>query len=124
MVDIITESARGGRIVFWEEVARDGAQATTLITADVRVRLAREHGRIFGADGSRHLVFAAAFPAWIPGDGGGPGLRRNVSGHDAWPCRARARRGEALLDEARSVDDRVAVDVCLADASRTDTTRP
>jgi 2-isopropylmalate synthase len=167
MVDIITESARGGRIVFWEEVARDGAQAKTLITADVRVRLAREHGRIFGADGPRHLVFAAGFPAVcreefeavrrvaLEAEGvasiaavcrgtaadvrqavaavrGSYGSRvmvvvpasdemAQVMTHG--PAERALGEAEALLDEARSVDDRVAVDVCLADASRTHTTR-
>lgn len=52
-----------GRVVLWEESARDGAQAKTLMTPDFRVRLAVEQGRIFGADGPRHVVFAAGFPA-------------------------------------------------------------
>ncbi|MET9724571.1 2-isopropylmalate synthase [Streptomyces zaomyceticus] len=62
-MDAVRESARAGRIVFWEESARDGAQAKTLMGAGFRVRLARETGRIFGADGPRHVVFAAGFPA-------------------------------------------------------------
>ncbi len=32
-------------MVLWEESARDGAQAKTLMDADFRVRLAREQGR-------------------------------------------------------------------------------
>ncbi|MFJ1866427.1 2-isopropylmalate synthase [Streptomyces sp. NPDC088097] len=61
--DLVRESASAGRVVLWEESARDGAQAKTLMGADFRVRLAREQGRIFGADGPRHVVFAAGFPA-------------------------------------------------------------
>ena len=62
-VDVIRESARAGRVVFFEESARDGAQAKTLMSADFRVRLAREQGAVFGADGPRHVVFAAGFPS-------------------------------------------------------------
>ncbi|MCZ9343300.1 2-isopropylmalate synthase, partial [Streptomyces sp. TRM76130] len=47
----------------WEESARDGAQAKTLMTPRFRVRLAQETGRVFGDDGPRHVVFAAGFPA-------------------------------------------------------------
>ncbi|MFF1904426.1 2-isopropylmalate synthase [Kitasatospora sp. NPDC058218] len=61
--DVVRESALAGRVVIWEESARDGAQAKTLMSADFRVRLALEQGRIFGADGPRHVVFAAGFPA-------------------------------------------------------------
>ncbi|MEW1723435.1 2-isopropylmalate synthase [Streptomyces sp. NPDC093109] len=62
-VDVVRESARAGRMVFFEESARDGAQAKTLMSAGFRVRLAREQGAIFGADGPRHVVFAASFPS-------------------------------------------------------------
>ncbi|MGW8331053.1 2-isopropylmalate synthase [Streptomyces sp. NPDC055897] len=62
-VDVVRESARAGRMVFFEESARDGAQAKTLMTADFRVRLAREQGAVFGVDGPRHVVFAAGFPS-------------------------------------------------------------
>ncbi|MFD9127333.1 2-isopropylmalate synthase [Kitasatospora sp. NPDC059571] len=62
-VDVVRESARAGRLVMWEESARDGAQAKTLMSAEFRVRLAREQGRIFGGHGPRHVVFAAGFPA-------------------------------------------------------------
>ncbi|GLY53133.1 Sua5/YciO/YrdC/YwlC family protein [Lentzea sp. NBRC 102530] len=61
--DLVRESALGGRLVLWEESARDGAQGKTLMSADFRVRLAREQGRMFGGDGPRHVVFAAGFPA-------------------------------------------------------------
>lgn len=62
-MDVVRESARAGRVVFFEESARDGAQAKTLMSAGFRVRLAREQGAVFGADGPRHVVFAAGFPS-------------------------------------------------------------
>ncbi|MFH9728567.1 hypothetical protein ACH4M4_37320 [Streptomyces sp. NPDC017254] len=62
-VDVVRESAGAGRVVLWEESARDGAQAKTLMTPGFRVTLAREMGRMFGTDGPRHVVFAAGFPA-------------------------------------------------------------
>ena len=61
--DVVRESAKAGRIVFFEESPRDGAQAKTLMSADFRVRLAREQGAIFGEDGPRHVVFVAGFPS-------------------------------------------------------------
>ncbi|MCG8917180.1 2-isopropylmalate synthase [Actinokineospora sp. PR83] len=61
--DIVRETALGGRVVLWEESARDGAQGKTLMSADFRVELARTQGAMFGADGPRHVVFAAGFPA-------------------------------------------------------------
>ncbi|MCX5409600.1 2-isopropylmalate synthase [Streptomyces sp. NBC_00335] len=62
-VDVVRESAGAGRVVLFEESARDGAQAKTLMSADFRVRLAREQGAVFGTDGPRHVVFAAGFPS-------------------------------------------------------------
>ncbi|WP_320781174.1 2-isopropylmalate synthase [Streptomyces sp. CRN 30] len=62
-MDVVRQSAQAGRVVVWEESARDGAQAKTLMTPEFRVRLAHETGRVFGADGPRHVVFAAGFPA-------------------------------------------------------------
>ncbi|WP_035803400.1 2-isopropylmalate synthase [Kitasatospora mediocidica] len=162
--DVVRESALAGRVVLWEESARDGAQAKTLMSAEFRVRLAREHGRIFGADGPRHVVFAAGFPAVCPEEfeavrrvaveaegavsvaavcrGSLPDVRQAVtavrgtaharvmvvvpaseamarvmvhrSAHEALEA------GVALVEEARGLDDAVAVDVCLADASRAD----
>ncbi|WP_154757717.1 2-isopropylmalate synthase [Amycolatopsis pithecellobii] len=50
-------------MVLWEESARDGAQAKTLMSAAFRVSLARAQGRIFGENGPAHVVFAAGFPA-------------------------------------------------------------
>ena len=49
--------------MLWEEIARDGAQAKTLLSAQQRVDLARAHAAMFGSDGSSHLVFAAGFPS-------------------------------------------------------------
>ncbi|MGZ9934982.1 2-isopropylmalate synthase [Streptomyces sp. NC-S4] len=164
-MDVVRESAREGRVVFWEESARDGAQAKTLMGAGFRVRLARETGRIFGADGPRHVVFAAGFPAVcaeefeavrqvaVEAEGAVSvaavcrGVERDVeqavasvrdSRHarvmvvipasDAMAQvmvhRTAAQALEAAVDlvkRARDRDDRVAVDICLADASRADT---
>ncbi|ANN16081.1 2-isopropylmalate synthase [Amycolatopsis orientalis] len=61
--DIVRATALSGRLVLWEESARDGAQGKTLMSADFRVELARAQGAVFGADGPRHVVFAAGFPA-------------------------------------------------------------
>ncbi|WP_405497688.1 2-isopropylmalate synthase [Streptomyces sp. NBC_00096] len=62
-MDVVRESAAAGRVVFFEESARDGAQAKTMMSAAFRVRLAREQGALFGPDGPRHVVFAAGFPS-------------------------------------------------------------
>ncbi|MBP2037304.1 hypothetical protein [Streptomyces avidinii] len=62
-MDAVRESAATGRVVLWEESARDDAQAKTLMPPGFRVELARATGRIFGPDGPRHVVFAAGFPA-------------------------------------------------------------
>lgn len=61
--DVVRESVRAGRMVFFEESPRDGAQAKTLMSAGFRVRLAREQGAMFGQDGPRHVVFVAGFPS-------------------------------------------------------------
>jgi 2-isopropylmalate synthase len=63
VVDHVRESAAAGRVVLWEEVARDGAQGKTLMTADIRVEVANATGALFGSDGARQVVFAAGFPA-------------------------------------------------------------
>lgn len=60
-MDRILESLRKKRIVFWEEVARDGSQAKTLMTGDQRVNIARLHSQVFNDNGPDHLVFAAGF---------------------------------------------------------------
>ncbi|WP_327734202.1 hypothetical protein OG749_10225 [Streptomyces nojiriensis] len=150
--------------MFWEESARDGAQAKTLMGAGFRVRLARETGRIFGTDGPRHVVFAAGFPAVcadefeavrhvaVEAEGAvsvaavcrgvdrdveqavasvrGSGNARVMVVVPASDAMARVmvhrtanQALEAAVDlvkRARDRDDRVALDICLADASRAD----
>lgn len=39
-MDVVRQSAQAGRVVTWEESARDGARAKTLMTPGFRVRLA------------------------------------------------------------------------------------
>ncbi|MFF0415495.1 2-isopropylmalate synthase [Kitasatospora sp. NPDC004745] len=162
--DVVRESARAGRVVLWEESARDGAQAKTLMSPAFRVRLAREQGRIFGADGPRHVVFAAGFPAVCAEEfeavrrvaveaegavsvaavcrGRAADVRQAVASvrgtararimvvvpaSEAMartmthrPARTALESAAALVGDARALDERVAVDVCLADASRAD----
>ncbi|MFJ9421811.1 2-isopropylmalate synthase [Streptomyces sp. NPDC101249] len=163
-MDVVRESALAGRVVLWEESARDGAQARTLMTPEFRVRLARETGRVFGADGPRHVVFAAGFPAVcaeefdavrrvaVEVEGAVSvaavcrGTRRDVEqavasvrgsrdarvmvvvpASDAMArvmthqdAAGALRDGTGLVKIARDLDGSVAVDVCLADASRAD----
>ncbi|MCX5384880.1 2-isopropylmalate synthase [Streptomyces sp. NBC_00083] len=164
VVDVVRESAGAGRIVLWEESARDGAQAKTLMTPGFRVELAREMGRMFGADGPRHVVFAAGFPAVcgeefeavrrVAAEAEGAvsvaavcrGARRDleqavasvrgsrharvmvvVPASEAMAqvmvhrtAREALQAGVDLVKHARDLDDGVAVDICLADASRAD----
>lgn len=63
MTDLVKQSARAGRLVVWEEVARDGAQARTLLLGPQRVAIARAHAALYGAFGPEHLIFAAGFAA-------------------------------------------------------------
>jgi 2-isopropylmalate synthase len=63
MQDLARESAQSGKLVIWEEAARDGAQAKTLMSGPQRVALARRQGGMFGAHGPHHLIFAAGFPS-------------------------------------------------------------
>lgn len=162
--DMVRDSAAAGRVVLWEESARDGAQAKTLMSADFRVRLACQTGRVFGADGPRHVVFAAGFPAVcaeefeavrrVAAEAEGAvsvaavcrGARRDVEQAVASVRGSQHARvmivvptseamaqvmvhrtadealsaGVDLVKQARDLDDAVAVDVCLADASRAD----
>ncbi|MFI5669948.1 2-isopropylmalate synthase [Streptomyces sp. NPDC051704] len=163
-VDVVRESAAAGRVVLWEESARDGAQAKTLMTPGFRVELARETGRVFGTDGPRHVVFAAGFPAVcgeefeavrrvaLEAEGAVSvaavcrGAHRDLEQAIASVRGSRHARvmvvvpaseamarvmvhrtapealaaGVDLVKRARDLDDGVAVDVCLADASRGD----
>lgn len=60
-MDRVAESLRKKRVVFWEEVARDGAQAKTIMSAKQRIDIARMHGDMFNNNGPDHLVFAVGF---------------------------------------------------------------
>lgn len=60
-MDRIAESLKNKRFVFWEEIARDGAQAKTILTGKQRVEIAHAHGNLFNNNGPDHLVFAAGF---------------------------------------------------------------
>ncbi len=53
-------------MVIWEEIARDGAQGKTLLSAHDRLAIAHREASIFGNHGTSHLVFAAGFPAVAP----------------------------------------------------------
>ncbi|MFE9427468.1 2-isopropylmalate synthase [Kitasatospora sp. NPDC006697] len=162
--DVVRETARAGRMVLWEEAARDGAQARTLMSAEFRVWLAREQGRAFGADGPRQVVFAAGFPAVCAEEREAVrrvALEAGEAVSVAAVCRAipadlrqahaavrggahsrvmlvlpasaamagvmlhrepgeALREAAALIEEARGWEGGVALDVCLADASRTE----
>lgn len=60
------EAASRGRLVIWEESARDGAQAKTIMSGAQRAAIAQETGAAFGANGPSHVIFAAGFPAIGP----------------------------------------------------------
>lgn len=60
-MDRIAESLKNKRFVFWEEVARDGAQAKTILNGKQRAEIAQAHGNLFKDKGPDHLVFAAGF---------------------------------------------------------------
>jgi 2-isopropylmalate synthase len=60
-MDRIVDSLKNKKFVFWEEVARDGAQAKTILTGKQRIEIAKKHADIFGNCGPDHLVFAAGF---------------------------------------------------------------
>jgi 2-isopropylmalate synthase len=63
MTDPVRESLQAGHLVVWEEVARDGAQAKTLLSGQQRAEIARLQAAMFGEHGHRHLVFAVGYPA-------------------------------------------------------------
>lgn len=50
-------------IVIWEECARDGAQAKTIMNAMQRIEIANDTAKIFGDAARKHLIFAAGFPS-------------------------------------------------------------
>jgi 2-isopropylmalate synthase len=63
MSDCILDSLKKGHLVIWEEIARDGAQAKTLLSGTDRVTTARMMGDLFHDSGPDHLVFAAGYPS-------------------------------------------------------------
>jgi len=65
-MDRIKISLQEGRFVFWEEIARDGAQAKTILSGEQRAEIARQHANIFNDNGPDHLVFAAGFVSIAP----------------------------------------------------------
>lgn len=60
--DIICNSIKHNKLVLWEEIARDGAQAKTILNADQRIKIAKNHCQIFAQHAKDHLVFAVGFP--------------------------------------------------------------
>ncbi len=65
-MDRIKESLKNKRFVFWEEIARDGAQAKTIMSGKQRAEVANQHSKIFGDNAPDHLVFAAGFVSIAP----------------------------------------------------------
>ncbi|MEO6215927.1 MAG: hypothetical protein ABIO86_07840 [Sphingomonas sp.] len=61
-MDRISQTLRQGRVVFHEEVARDGAQGKALLDGAQRARIALAHSAIF-ADPREMFVFMAGFPS-------------------------------------------------------------
>jgi len=63
MQDLIRESVANNQIIFHEEVARDGAQGKSFLSAAERVLAATSHAEIFGTSAIGRLVFMAGFPS-------------------------------------------------------------
>ncbi|OLR93505.1 2-isopropylmalate synthase [Actinokineospora bangkokensis] len=107
MEDVVRATAAAGRAVLWEESARDGAQGKTLMSAGFRVRLAREQGALFGADGPAHVVFAAGFPAVCAEEFEATRRVALEAGDRVSPtavCRARGRDVAQAVDAVRGAD--------------------
>ena len=62
MNDLIIKSANQGGVVFWEEVARDGAQSKTILSGKQRIEIANQHADLFNGNAKNHLIYAAGFP--------------------------------------------------------------
>lgn len=60
-MDKILNSINNNKFVFWEEIARDGAQAKTILSAKQRIDIAKQQSKIFEGNAAKHLVFAAGF---------------------------------------------------------------
>lgn len=65
-MDRIKESLQKKRFVFWEEIARDGAQAKTILSGKQRAEIANLHSKVFKQNAPDHLVFAAGFVSIAP----------------------------------------------------------
>jgi len=65
-MDRIKQTLQQGGFVFWEEIARDGAQAKTMMTAEQRIKIARKHAAVFNENGPDHLVYAVGFISIAP----------------------------------------------------------
>lgn len=63
MADLIRQSVSQNTIIFHEEVARDGAQGKSFLSAEDRIFAARSHAEILGPDAQERLVFMAGFPS-------------------------------------------------------------
>ena len=64
----LPETLREGRLVLCEEVARDGAQAKTLLLGPQRVDLFRRTAEVLGEHADECLVSMVGFPAIGPGE--------------------------------------------------------
>ncbi len=62
MEDHIKTSVKEGRIVFWEEIARDGAQSKTILSGEKRAYFANKNASLFNGEAHKHLIFASGFP--------------------------------------------------------------
>lgn len=62
-MDHIHATLKKGKMVFHEEVARDGAQGKTLLSGANRVRIARWHSKLMGPKAFESFVFMAGFPS-------------------------------------------------------------
>ncbi len=65
---VLPETLRAGRLVLCEEVARDGAQAKTLLLGPQRVDLFRRTADVMGEHADECLVSMVGFPAIGPGE--------------------------------------------------------
>jgi len=62
-MDRIRQSLDNNNFVFWEEIARDGAQGKTILSGTQRAEIAIKQSEIFGKHAPDHLVYAAGFSA-------------------------------------------------------------
>lgn len=62
-MDHIHRTILDGRVIFHEEVARDGAQGKSLLNGRQRAGIARAHSALMGPQSYNNLVFMAGFPS-------------------------------------------------------------